>query len=497
MAYLKDKLPAYISVGIFLLLSLLALVFWELQREKSLKKHLSLQADFYSSSVKYVMHTINDLTDLIFYLKIDRDRWLKEVLRKVNRDNMEDLHWEVYYRYKDLYENFMRSKHIRQLHFHLPGAISFVRMHRPEKFGDSLVGVRFSIEKVNKTLKPLKCFEEGRIFNGFRNVYPIMDSGKLLGTVEISYDAQSIEEVLRKERQIDVELWVRKEIVLKKVWEEERENYLPIPGVDNFLLDRETHNPSLLKKEEYSLFWEELSHSLKDWESPTALHKNSITVILIPLKNCKGEFAARLVLYTKDRTPLFISRLYTGFALGSVAFNALFAYLLYTLIIKYRELKESSLKDPLTGVFNRGAFYTFGEKILSLARREGRPVSVVMCDIDHFKRINDTYGHHTGDVVLKEVAQAMSKNLREGDLLARYGGEEFILLLSLDREKAVYVAEKLRKLIENLKPKGIKITCSFGVAQAGEGETLQEVIDRADKAMYKAKRLGRNRVESD
>ncbi len=490
------KLPVYISIASFFIFSLLAYSFWELQKNKSIEKHLNLQSHFRSKSVSYLMHAINDLTDLIFYLKINEDMRLREILKKVNRNNMEALHWEVYKRYRELYESFMKKKHIRQLHFHLPGAISFVRMHRPDKFGDSLKGIRYSIEKVNETLRPVKCFEEGRVFNGFRNVYPILEGKKLLGTVEISYDAGSIGELLRREERVDLELWVRKEVVLKKVWKGERKNYVRIPGVESYLLDRETLGSVLMPYRERLLLWKELGTRLSmQGKQEGALHIKGVTVVLITIQNCKGEDVGLMVLYSQDKVPEFISRLYGGFTMGSVVLSALFSYLLYTLLLKYIQLRESSLKDPLTGVMNRGAFFALGEKLLSLSLREERAVSVVMCDIDHFKRVNDTFGHHTGDTILRKVAKALSNNLRKGDLLARYGGEEFVILLSADKGKASYVAEKLRRNIQELRPEGIEITCSFGVSQARKGDSLQDVIDRADRAMYRAKKKGRNRVE--
>ncbi|WP_457600437.1 diguanylate cyclase [Hydrogenivirga sp.] len=482
------------AVLIFLSLSLVSTLFWSHQRHVAEENHLKLQTGFYSSSVRYIISTINDLTDMVFYLKINEDTVLREALKRAAEGDLDRQHWIVYERYKSVYENLMRRKHVRQLHFHLPGSISFVRMHRPDKFGDSLKGIRFSIDYVNRTKKPVKCFEEGRIFNGFRNVYPILEGNRLLGTVEISYDADAIEEVLRKERELDVELWMRKEVALRKVWKEEFSNYIELPG--GFLVDRATHNPLLLNENEYKGLVQDITRRLGEENgSPKAFYYNDIAVVMLPVKNCEGAFVAYLVVFVRDNSPILIAATYQRYLIGNLLVNALLVFLLYKLIVKYGHLRELSLKDALTGVLNRRAFYEFARKLLALARRENRSMSLIMCDIDYFKSFNDTYGHSMGDLVLREVARALQRNTRGGDLIARYGGEEFVILVHGDIEKAKLVAEKLRRVIEELHPQGLKITCSFGVTQYIPGENLEELINRADKALYLAKERGRNRVE--
>lgn len=161
--------------------------------------------------------------------------------------------------------------------------------------------------------------------------------------------------------------------------------------------------------------------------------------------------------------------------------------------------------DPLTGVNNRSSVLNFLEKHADLARRYRRPLSIVLADLDHFKEINDRYGHPTGDEALKAFGAAVLRRLRVSDLVGRIGGEEFLLVLpETHAPDAVNVAEELRASIqaESLTPLGggepFRITCCFGVAQLqnrdANGGTL---LARADVALYRAKALGRNRVESD
>jgi diguanylate cyclase (GGDEF)-like protein len=157
--------------------------------------------------------------------------------------------------------------------------------------------------------------------------------------------------------------------------------------------------------------------------------------------------------------------------------------------------------DALTGAFNKRYFdETFGKEV-QRAQQQRLPLSIVIFDIDFFKKINDTYGHPAGDAVLKNVSSAALAQLRDGDALFRVGGEEFVLLLSATpRDLALQAAEALRGLIEGLVTDfmGTRIaaTLSLGVAELAEGEQPAALYQRADERLYAAKRGGRNRVIS-
>ena len=134
------------------------------------------------------------------------------------------------------------------------------------------------------------------------------------------------------------------------------------------------------------------------------------------------------------------------------------------------------------------------EEILK-AKRYNTPLSIIYFDIDHFKQINDTYGHKKGDFILKEVSKIILQNIRKTDIFGRWGGEEFIIILPFtDLENALILAEKLRKKIEEHDFDGINITISFGVTELKIDDNADTLINRADEALYKAKNKGRNRV---
>lgn len=159
-----------------------------------------------------------------------------------------------------------------------------------------------------------------------------------------------------------------------------------------------------------------------------------------------------------------------------------------------------SMTDPLTGILNRRYFLSQSAAELSRVRRYGFPLSVLMLDIDHFKSVNDTYGHSVGDQVIRTIAATCRSTLRLPDILARYGGEEFVITMPQTAEpEASRVAERLRQMLEEAviehKEGKLSVTVSIGMAQwiSSDG-SIEDTIDRADKALYEAKRSGRNKV---
>ena len=202
-----------------------------------------------------------------------------------------------------------------------------------------------------------------------------------------------------------------------------------------------------------------------------------------------------------------------GFS-ASIAFvNFLEAHLaLTTLLFIYTKqtnnyadkLKEQNIllnklasTDILTGIYNRRFLYELAHKYLEKAKRANTSYTLITLDIDHFKNINDTYGHHIGDNVLKVFTNTIKSMLREGDLFGRTGGEEFtIIIVDSDQQNSYTVAEKIRAEVEKITCNilDIHITVSIGVAFLQEDDTLEDIMIRADKCLYRAKLNGRNQV---
>lgn len=164
-------------------------------------------------------------------------------------------------------------------------------------------------------------------------------------------------------------------------------------------------------------------------------------------------------------------------------------------------IKRNAVVDPLTNLLNRRWIDQMLPRLLERAHRDGSPLSVVLADVDNFKRFNDNFGHAAGDRVLAHVGLEMRRRFRPGDHVCRYGGEEFVAILpDADAAGAVQAAERLREALEFtgiVMPDGQalpQVTISAGVAEARPDDTPSDVLQRADHAMYDAKRTGRNRV---
>ncbi len=171
------------------------------------------------------------------------------------------------------------------------------------------------------------------------------------------------------------------------------------------------------------------------------------------------------------------------------------------------ELEESvdlSTKDGLTGLFNRRYFDIHIKQMSENAQTSGKAMCMMILDMDHFKEVNDNYGHPAGDAVLRTLANTLKSLFRVTDLIARYGGEEFVVLLgNVDLAACANIAEKTRIAIESAdfiipgQSDPLKKTASIGIAELEPGESVEDFITRADRAMYEAKESGRNKVVAD
>ena len=239
---------------------------------------------------------------------------------------------------------------------------------------------------------------------------------------------------------------------------------------------------------------------------------------LVPLDALNYEHQPsdlRLQLGTRGHHSISYSLSHEGEQLGELVFRrnqrfseqeqgnleSLLSALLFPMrnALLYRAATQSALRDPLTDTGNRIAMDQTLEREIEMSRRHSQPLSLLMLDIDHFKQINDTYGHTAGDEVLKAVAASIKNQLRNVDMVFRFGGEEFLILLSnTSREAAAMVGERLRFAAQAqdyvAEGKMIELTVSIGCSTLLAGESAESLLRRADSALYVAKREGRNRL---
>ena len=157
------------------------------------------------------------------------------------------------------------------------------------------------------------------------------------------------------------------------------------------------------------------------------------------------------------------------------------------------------MRDQLTGLFNRRALHDIFELEMSRVNRNKKTFSIILLDIDHFKVLNDTYGHDYGDIVLQKVASALQDSIRSMDKVARWGGEEFLVFLpETNKEQASHLAEKLRLAVSNIEltyqDKLLQVTVSLGVCEYNQQGEYKDMVKQADLGLYKAKETGRNKV---
>jgi diguanylate cyclase (GGDEF)-like protein len=166
-----------------------------------------------------------------------------------------------------------------------------------------------------------------------------------------------------------------------------------------------------------------------------------------------------------------------------------------------KKIEKLAITDELTGIYNRRGLFELGLHDFNRARRTNMLLSIIYIDIDHFKDINDQYGHSKSDMILRELVNRVKANLRDMDTFSRVGGDEFIILLpEANLQQAQEIANRLKAVVSNLPfqigPLPIPVSLCMGVTQIDQLDTFSNLIDRADSLMYKAKQNGRNRIES-
>lgn len=241
-----------------------------------------------------------------------------------------------------------------------------------------------------------------------------------------------------------------------------------------------------------------LMKDVKDTIKPLGIK----SIIVVPIL-FRSEVIGTLFLRTSRKTHVFTEReIRICKEIANASANALNnAFLFHEMVSERAKLEKLAITDFLTGIYNIRYLYHRFEDEFSRAVRYKSPLSCIMLDIDHFKRINDTYGHRTGDIVLREFANLIKAHTRKSDVFARYGGEEFIILLPLsDMKAALAEARRIKKMVQQhkfkaLKP-GAKITISLGISSYPNRKVniQDDLINLADNALMEAKSGGRNRV---
>ena len=426
----------------------------------------------------------------------------KKILRKQLNDKLHKLYDRA------------KQNEFRQFHFVLKDCESFLRMHKKDFYGDNLRNIRNTIRIVNDEKKYVEGFEEGKIFNGYRFEYPLFYNNKYIGCVETSISFVAIIKFMDNLFDNPCTFIIKKDIVESKVQKEQISiNYAGSLISSNYYYDKEGYD-HISKNEDYRSLISKLIENAKivnNMDSLLNKDKNFIiniekdkqiySMVFLNIQNVIGEPVGYLIFYDENRILAHLRNsmiIKTCFVVMIWILLILISFVIYKSRIKMNQI---TYFDKLTGVYNRNKLYAAIEQEMEYNKNFDKPFSMIIYDIDHFKKINDKNGHMIGDCILKETIDVVKNNIDSSDYIFRFGGDEFIILLP---NKDCYQAENLAKIIRKhisigryCGNKVEHITFSMGVAQYDGNETLENYIYRTDAALYKAKQLGRNQVYLD
>lgn len=665
----------YLILSIILILGLYLLLNYE--KNINIESYLKQKTQTNLQAYNVIYNEYKNLSSIVFQTKINTKEVI-DILKKVKnatKSEKKSIRLQLYMQLKDTYE-LLKTYNIKRLHFHLPNNDSFLRFHKPSKFGDNLSNIRSTVRFVNKNKKAINGFEEGRIYNGYRYVFPLFDNKTHLGSVEISFSTLSMSSELLKKFNLRGRFLISKNIVGQEVFQEGKNNYVQSQFSD-FLLEKKAINVlDSYHKQELAFI---ASEKTKEIVKQKAFTKNSFCVyddssdsiitfikvfnpiskkvvglmvlqsdanyihnktnnfyillflitlsillllkyiyktanekqILTDLVNGKTTILSKLnrelekhelelellnqnleikvqkrtqelqaanenlkqfidtqdniVILTNGKNLHFankkffeffgfntleefqslhlsISELFIKndrfFHLDKVKKNANWVTTMKTLyhskrivsmmgidfkihafsvtinkfnnelyivsftnisqtVLEHIKLEEKSTLDKLTGAYNREYFEQNYSLLINKYHSSKYKFALAVLDIDHFKSVNDTYGHDVGDEVLIQFVKTIKQYSRKEDILIRWGGEEFILILKISSQIALEKAlEHIRKVIEVEEFNNVgQKTCSIGGTLYQTNEPIEKTIKRADEAVYLAKNSGRNTVK--
>ena len=515
--FFKDNKSIIYTVSIiFIILESLVIISINYKESKDTQNFLLVASPDFKSHTNISSFHLTDQANLFFAIKINKPDIIKimsEASNTKDTKRLSELRENLYKLLSPTY-TYMKTKNVRQLHFHLPKSVSFLRFHEPNKYGDSLKGIRKTIDYVNENKVQISAFEEGRIFNGFRNVYPLFDKNKFIGTVEISYSFTAMAQELLKMHSSSYLFMLKKEVVKKKVFNDEQKNYKECE-FDDFVYDKKTLldimelrlselfklNKAISKRVK-SLLKEEKLFSIYN-KNPNIYENSTIVISFVPIKNLDDKTVAYVIHYEFGN---FIDVILKNSRILFLILSILVLVLSsgFTIVLLNEKKKQNIIykfatHDALTEIFNRHGVNDMLKQKIDESHRHEKALSLIFFDIDFFKDVNDNYGHDIGDYVLQNIAKLVSAEIRASDIFARWGGEEFIIFLPETKiNDATDLAQKLRKIIEEHAFSDIdSVTCSFGVTQLKVNDDKTSFLKRVDKLLYKAKESGRNCVIND
>ena len=406
----------------------------------------------------------------------------------------------------------LREQHgITHFYFTGPDRMNLLRVHQPDRHGDIIS--RYTTLEAGRTGAMAHGVELGSLGTfTLRMVYPWYADGshRLIGYVELGMEIDHILQGMQNFLDAQVFALISKEFLRRDTWEAGMKMLGRTPEWERFpgvVLSAQTVQ-ALPSAVTVKLAEEGLPRGPDAVLLEAVQDRTAYRLALSPLRDAAGRTVGQMAMLidVTHQVTMAHQAIWLGVALALAGGGVLFAFFWWLIGRVGRRIEcdeqalhDLSTHDRLTGAWNRRWFDEMLAREMKRAHRYDLPLSLIMFDIDRFKKVNDTRGHQAGDDLLAALSVHVSVHVRDSDTLARWGGEEFMLVApNTDLEAARRLAENLRALIErgDFGEAG-RITCSFGVAQFQAWDTPENLTARADAAMYRAKQGGRNRVCCD
>ena len=491
-----------LSMVIILVVVVLSMMLYEYTNREVQDGVVRIRAsvqDFYAESIRY---DTKALKTIIYTLR--QDDKLAVALAKSNKEELLRLS-------APLFEDMKRHFSITHLYFTGIDRVNILRVHTPARDGDTID--RITMQQAQKSgaishgveLGPLGTFT-------LRVVVPWYDkqTQKLIGYVELGMEIDQVIHKLQTFFGVQVFTIIKKEFLDQKRWENGMRALGRTPNWNRFaknvsseqsmynfpsdIVENLIHGDAITNNSIIDIMHKELPHR----------------VTSIPLEDAGGRTVAQMILLTdvSQEEQVAHNTVYVGIMIALLAGGALFIFF-YWLVGKIgkriehneKELRDIATHDGLTGLYNHKFFYTLLEDEIARASRYKKRISLLLLDIDFFKKVNDTYGHRSGDMILSELSKLLMNRVRATDSVCRYGGEEMTIILpETDIQTAKVIAEDIRSLVEQEAfeiedGKNINITVSIGISTYSEElKEASTLVSGADTALYEAKESGRNRI---
>ncbi|MDP2143335.1 MAG: diguanylate cyclase [Gallionella sp.] len=497
---LSFLVPLLIAIA-FIVVAMVAInySFHQRQLKSGVVQLRTSAARLYEESVQQNIRALHMVMDVL-----ERDQELHSALARKDRSALL-VHSEP------LFDEMKRNYGITHFYFSGPDRVNLLRVHQPARHGDLIE--RLTMLNAERSGAVSAGIELGPLgLLTLRLVSPWRDARthKLIGYVELGMEIDNILQNVQRMFGVEVLVLIQKQYLKRQSWEDGMRVMGRQPSWDQF------HDVvvSVQGKGEFPESLAALYHdpAIKHSDSAVELDCNGHICEALPLalQDVGGNKVAEMVILadTSEQVSDAHRAVTAGTVASIVSGIALFAFF-YLLVgrvgrrIEYDEqmLHDLATRDGLTRLYNHRMFYTMLEDEITRSQRYQRIIAMLLIDIDHFKRVNDTYGHVAGDRILEGVARVLESGARREDKVCRYGGEEIAVILPETNIKAAtHLAERLRAAIEETTfhddaGKEIRITVSIGVAELpSSAGSLQELVSAADTALYDAKQSGRNRV---